>query len=132
MTHVEEPPLSANEETPMSTKDKNTKQLGALIRELTEAAKAQVEVALAQEKVDTLEKRALAPLALPGGRVVGVPRTGTVGLNLLARQAAASIFPRGCSIIGRELAMQSGCHQKIVTQRRVRCIIAAPHHRARQ
>ena len=36
--------LSApNEETPMSAKEKPTKQLGALVRELAEAAKVQVE-----------------------------------------------------------------------------------------
>ncbi|MEW5741050.1 MAG: hypothetical protein AB1938_19165 [Myxococcota bacterium] len=51
----------------------------------TRAEAAEARAAVAQEKVDTLEKRAMAPLALPGGRVVGVPRTGTVGLDGLAR-----------------------------------------------
>lgn len=61
-------------------------QLKGQLDELrTRAEAAEDRAALAQEKVDTLEKRALAPLALPGGRVVGVPRTGTVGLDLLAR-----------------------------------------------
>jgi hypothetical protein len=49
------------------------------------AESAEARAAVTQEKVDALERRALAPLALPGGRMVSLPRTGTVSLEGLAR-----------------------------------------------
>jgi hypothetical protein len=51
----------------------------------TRAESAEARAAVTQEKVDALARRALAPLALPGGRMVSLPRTGTVSLEGLAR-----------------------------------------------
>lgn len=56
----------------------------ALEEQRTRAESAEDRAALAQEKVATLEKRAVVNLALPGKRTVGVPRTGTVDLAGLA------------------------------------------------
>lgn len=72
-------------------------------------------------------------------RVSSKARNSARAVILLTREMNAnratrsnSIFPRGCSIIGLELAMQSGSHKKVGAQCRVRCIIAAPHCGTRQ
>ena len=62
----------------LAAKDKSVEEL------TTRAEAAEDRAALAQEKADSLEKQAVAPLALPGNRTVGVPRTGTVDLEGLA------------------------------------------------
>ncbi|MEW6430634.1 MAG: DUF4388 domain-containing protein, partial [Myxococcota bacterium] len=54
----------------------------------TRAVAAEDRAALAQERAASLEKQAVAPLALPGNRTIGVPRTGSVDLEGLAHLVA--------------------------------------------
>lgn len=73
------------------TKDLNT------VREALDAAAARADTAeagvqLAGERLKALEQRATMPLTLPGRRVLGVPRTGSVDLEGLATLVAQIVL----------------------------------------
>jgi hypothetical protein len=71
-----------------------------------EAEAAEARAALAQERADALEKKALAPLTLPGRRPLGVPRTGSLDLEGLAQLVGQLVLAQ---VDGRlELAIAGG------------------------